>query len=219
MIRILGISGSPVKDGNTELLLKETLALTTPDAEIQQEVYNLAGKSIAGCQHCNWCVKNQNPEKFCVVSDGMDEIYPALVRADVIILATPVHINRMSGLMANMIDRMRGFVYGNAHGAKLKDKVGGVLITAFLRHGGLETTLSLLNTTFSLFYMIPVGRGGLVLTSQDGKGKTVKGVRHMVQEDAFGLSSCKEMVLRAVELAQIIQAGKKALKKTGISDG
>jgi len=213
MIQIVGISGSPVADGNTELLLRETLALIAPSLETRQEIYNLAGRSIAGCRHCNWCVKNQNPEKFCVIADGMDEIYPALLRADVVILATPVHINRMSGLMANMIDRMRGFVYGNAHGGKLKDKVGGVLITAFLRHGGLETTLAILNTTFSLFYMIPVGRGGLVLTSQDGKGKTVKGIRHMAKEDAFGLSSCKDMILRSVELARIIQAGKKALKK------
>ena len=113
--------------------------------------------------------------------------------------------------MANMIDRMRVFVYGNVHRGKLKDKVGGALIVVFLRHGGLEVTLSNLNTTFALFHMISVGRGGLALTSRDGKGKTTPGVRHMVMEDAFGLFSAREVVQRAVEIAKIIQAGKKAL--------
>jgi multimeric flavodoxin WrbA len=172
---------------------------------------------ITGCQHCNWCIKKQTSEKFCSISDGMDEVYPTLGRADVIILATPVHIGRMSGLMANMIDRLRVFVYGNVHGGKLKDKVGAGLVVAFLRHGGLETTLSNLNTTFALFNMISVGRGGLALTSLDGKGKTTKGVRHMVMEDAFGLFSAKEVVQRAVEIAKIVQAGKKALNRSAKS--
>ena len=212
MIRILGIAGSPVKGGNTEALLKEALGITASDPEVQTEVLNLSGLQIAGCQHCNWCIKNQTPEKFCVVSDGMDEIYPAVVRADVIILATPVHIGRMSGLMANTIDRMRIFVYGNIYRGKLKDKIGGALVVGFLRHGGIEATLSNLNTTFALFNMISVGRGGLTLSSLDGKGKTTKGVRHMVMEDAFGLFTAKEVVQRAVEIAKIVQAGKKALK-------
>jgi multimeric flavodoxin WrbA len=142
----------------------------------------------------------------------MDEVYPAAAQADVIILATPVHIGRMSGLMANMIDRMRVFVYGNVHRGRLKDKIGGALVVGFLRHGGLEITLSNLNTTFALFNMISVGRGGLALTSLDGKGKTTKGVRHMVMEDALGLFTAREAVQRAVEIAKIVQAGKKALK-------
>ncbi|MFH1756941.1 MAG: flavodoxin family protein [Pseudomonadota bacterium] len=212
MIHILALSGSPVKEGNTEALLTEALKVTSSDPEIQRAIFNLSELAITGCQHCNWCLKHQSPEKYCAISDGMDDIYPALTRSDVVILATPVHIGRMSGLMANMIDRLRVFVYGNTHRGKLKDKVGVSLIVAFLRHGGLESTLSILNSTFALFNMIPAGRGGLVLSSLDGKGKTAKGIRHMVLEDGFGLSSAKEAVRRGVEIAKIIQAGKKALK-------
>ena len=212
MIHILAITGSPVKEGNTEALLKEALQVTSSDPEIQSEIFNLSGLAITGCQHCNWCLKHQTPDKFCALSDGMDEIYPALFRADVVILATPVHIGRMSGLMANMLDRWRVFVYGNVHRGRLKDKVGVSLIVAFLRHGGLEATHSLLDDTFALFNMIPAGRGGLALTSLDGKGKTTKGIRHMVLEDGWGLSSAREAVRRGVEIAKIIQAGKKALR-------
>jgi len=214
MIRILAIAGSPVKEGNTEALLREALNVTTSNPEVQTEVFNLSDLQIAGCRHCNWCLKMQTPDQFCAVSDGMDAIYPSLLKADVLILATPVHIGRMSGLMANMIDRMRVFVYGNMHRGKLKDKVGAALVVAFLRHGGLEATLSILNNTFALFNMIAVGRGGLALTSLDGKGKISRGTRHMVLEDSLGVSTAKEVVQRAIEIARIIQAGKKAIKKS-----
>lgn len=213
MIRILGISGSPVKDGNTEILLREALRGSSSEPEVQSEIIHLADLQVAGCRHCNWCLKHQTAEKYCTISDGMDLIYPALLRADVILLATPVHIGRMSGLISNMIDRLRVFVYGNFHSGKLKDKIGAALVVAFLRHGGLETTLSSLNSTFALFQMIAVGQGGLVLTSTDGKGKVIRGVRHMVLEDSFGLLSAKAVVTRALELARIVQAGKKALRK------
>jgi multimeric flavodoxin WrbA len=212
MIQILGIAGSPVKEGNTEALLKEALHFTSSDPEIQSEIFNLSGLKIEGCRHCNWCIKNQTPDKFCALSDGMDEIYPALLRADAVILASPVHIGRMSGLMANMIDRMRVFVYGNAHRGKLTDKVGAALVVGFLRHGGLETTLSILNSTFAIFGMISVGRGGMALTSLEGKGRVTKGVRHMVLEDGLGVLTAKGAVQRAAELAKIIRAGKKALR-------
>ncbi len=212
MIQVLAISGSPVKDGNTEALVKEALGVLANEREVQTEIFNLSTMKIEGCRHCNWCVRNQTSERHCALSDGMDPIYPALLKADVILLATPVHIGRMSGLMANTIDRLRGFVYGNLYGGRLKDKVGAALIVAFLRHGGLEETLSLLNSSFALFHMIAVGRGGLALTSLEGKGKVAKGVRHMVLEDSLGLSSAREVVQRSVELARIIQAGKKALQ-------
>ena len=212
MIKILGITGSPVRGGNTETLLKEALGVTASEPEVQTEVLNLSSLQITGCQHCNWCIKNQTTDKFCAISDGMDEVYPAVTQADVIILATPVHIGRMSGLMANMIDRLRVFVYGSIHRGRLKDKIGGALVVGFLRHGGLEMTLSSLHTTFALFNMISVGRGGLALSSLDGQGKTTKGVRHMVMEDALGLLTAKDVVQRALEIARIVQAGKKALK-------
>ena len=212
MIRLLAIAGSPVKEGNVEALLLEALRVASADPEVQTEIFNLSGLEIAGCRHCNWCLKRQTPEKFCSLSDGMDSIYPAMVKADALILATPVHIGRMSGMMANMMDRMRVFVYGKVHRAGLKDKVGGALVVGFLRHGGLEMTLSVLNSSFALFNMISVGPGGLVLSSLEGKGKVTKGIRHMALEDSFGLASAKEVIQRAVELARIIRAGKKALR-------
>ena len=213
MIRILGISGSPVKGGNTEALLQNALEITQNDPEVEREMIYLSGMEIAGCRHCNWCIKKQTEGRFCTLADGMDLVFPALLRADVVLLATPVHIGRMSGLLANVIDRMRVFVYGNLYRRHLKDKIGAALVVAFLRHGGLEITLSSLNNSFALFQMIAAGQGGLVLTSADGKGKVTRGIPHMALEDEYGLLSSKGTVLRSVELARIVQAGKRALQK------
>lgn len=212
LIRIVAISGSPILDGNTAALLEEALRSIDGCPDVQFQIFHLAERDIAGCRHCNWCVKNQRPDQFCVIPDGMETIYPALVESDVLLLATPVHIGRMSGIMANMIDRLRVFAYGNLHRGRLRDKVGAALVVGFLRHGGLEMTLSLLNATFALFHMIPVGRGGLALSSLDGTGKVTKGIRHMVLQDSLGIASAREVVRRAVEIAQIVKAGKEALK-------
>ncbi len=214
MVHLVGISGSPVPNGNTDALLKEALQFASADPEVQSTSFYLSQLPIKGCQHCNWCIKHQSEGKFCYISDGLDEIYPALLQADLILLATPVHIGRISGLLADMLDRLRPFVYGNIYRGKLKDKVGISIVLAFLRHGGLETTLQILNHTFALLQMISPGRGGLVLSSISGQGKVTKGIRYMALQDEYGLSSVKEVVLRGIEITKIIQAGKKALGLT-----
>jgi len=211
MIHLLGISGSPVGDGNTDALLKEAIQIAAADPEVHSTSFFLSQLQINGCRHCNWCIKHQTPGNFCHISDGMDGIYPVLLQADLVLLATPVHIGRISGLLANMLDRLRPFVYGNLYRGKLKDKVGVSIVLAFLRHGGLETTLQILNNTFALFQMISIGRGGLVLSSVAGQGKVTKGIRYMALQDEYGLFSVKDAVRRGLELTKIIQAGKKVL--------
>ena len=60
----------------------------------------------------------------------MKIIYPKILEADGILLATPVHFGRLSGLMANMIDRLRVFVYGNVYRGQIRNKIGGALAVA-----------------------------------------------------------------------------------------
>ncbi len=110
MIKILGICGSPVKEGNTVTLLKDCLSHIENHDSVETEIITLADKRFDGCKHCNWCVKNQSEGRFCVQEDDMNIIYPHFLEAQGILLATPVHFGRLSGLMANMIDRLRVFV-------------------------------------------------------------------------------------------------------------
>lgn len=215
MIKILGICGSPVKEGNTESVLEQALSHLQDQEAVETEIITLADKELNGCKHCNWCIKNQSKGRFCVQEDDMKIIYPKVLEADGILLATPVHFGRLSGLMANMIDRFRPFVYGNVYRGRLRNKVGGALAVAFFRGGGVETALSSINSMFFIFRMIVATSGTYQLgaasfSSIDGKGKVSKDLRHMALEDAFGAASGRLLAERMVELARIVRAGQEA---------
>ena len=216
-IYILGISGSPISEGNCDIVLKEALKTIEGEEGVRTEFISLAKKEILECRHCNWCVRNQTEEAFCVQKDDMTPLFPKFLQADGVILATPVHIGRLSGIMACMIDRLRVFVHGNVHKWSLRNKVGGGIAVAFFRGGGVETTLQSLQTTFHVFDMIvaksPMYQlGAACLTSIGGEGKLKKGVRHMALEDEFGMMSIRLLSKRVLELARIIKAGQQALK-------
>ena len=217
MIKILGICGSPVKRGNVESVLEQALSHLQDQEAVETEIITLADKKFNGCKHCNWCVKNQSQGRFCVQEDDMKIIYTKVLEADGILLATPVHFGRLSGLMANMIDRFRAFSYGNIYRGRLRNKIGGALAVAFFRGGGVETTLSSINSMFFIFQMIVATSGMYQLgaasfSSTDGKGEVIKGLRHMALEDAFGTSSARLLAERMLELARIVRAGQGPLE-------
>jgi multimeric flavodoxin WrbA len=211
-IKLLGICGSRVKNGNTEALLKEAFSRADEHQDVESQLILLAGKEIGPCNHCNWCIKNQTEEKFCTQDDDMSEIYPKLLAADGIFLASPAHFGRLSGLMADSIDRTRAFVHGNVHKFPLKNKIGGALALAFFRGGGIETTLSSLNLMFFAHQMIVASSGMYQLgaaaySSREGKGRFEKAPRHTIREDDYGILSSKMLVDRVIELAHIVKAG------------
>jgi multimeric flavodoxin WrbA len=219
MLKLLGISGSRVKDGNTLALLEESMSYARAHHNVEAESISLAGMNIAACNHCNWCIRNQTEDKYCTQDDDMSAIYPMLLKADGIILATPVHFGRLSGIMADVIDRTRAFVHANIYKLPLRNKIGGSIALAYFRGGGIETTLSSLNLFFYVQHMIVASSGLYQLgagafTSPDGKGRFAKEPRHIVLEDAVGVMSAKRLIDRVVELAGIVSAGQAALKNS-----
>ena len=217
MPTLLGISGSRVKDGNTVALLEDSLKYARQQHTVETRSISLADKTIAACNHCNWCVRNQTQDKYCTLDDDMSAFYPALLKADGIVLATPVHFGRLSGIMADFIDRTRAFVHGNIYKFPMRNKIGGAMALAFFRGGGIETTLSSMNLFFFAQQMLVANSGFYQLgagayTSPDGKGQFQKEPRHVVLEDSVGVAAAKNLIDRIVELAQIVKAGQEALK-------
>ena len=216
MIKLLGVSGSRVKNGNMEVLLEEAFSQVQQDEELETELIYLAGKEINPCNHYNWCIKSQTEDKYCTQDDDMSGIYPKLLEADGIIVASPAHFGRLSGLMADMIDRSRAFIHGRVYKLPLKNKIGGAIALAFFRGGGIETTLASINLFFFVHQMIVANSGLYQLgagayTSPDGKGRFQKEPRHVVLEDELGVISARKLVDRVLELAQIVKAGQKAV--------
>ena len=211
-IKVVGISGSPVKDGNTDVLLAKVLSELKTD-DVDTEFIGLAQKHIGGCIHCNWCTRKQTAEKLCALTDDLDEIYPKLLGADVILFATPVYFGRLSGPLADLIDRCRVGVHGNVYKHAFKDKVGAGFAVSWFRQGGIETTLISLHSAFFILDMIPVSPGmtsvfgGCGVSSYHGEGACEKGDKLSILKDEFGLAASKKTAQRAVEVAKLLKAG------------
>jgi multimeric flavodoxin WrbA len=99
-VKVLGIFGSPRRGGNTELLLEEALkGAESKGAEIDR-VY-VTDFTITPCKECHGCDQTGN----CVILDDMQKIYPRLLEADIIILASPIFFYGVTAWAKALIDR------------------------------------------------------------------------------------------------------------------
>ena len=216
MVKILGICSSPVKNSNTERILKETLDSVKAD-DVHTELVTLKGKTIQDCVQCNWCLLKQKEGKYCSIEDDMVELYPKIIAADGLLLATPVYLARLSGLMAAMLDRMRALDYGKRTSGCLKHKVGAGIAVSWWRNSGVETTLSSLHWAFLTWQMIIASPGsmstfgGAAHSSLGGTGKFDPKDKHQVLKDEHGLETARATAANMVELSKVIKAGKKEI--------
>jgi len=170
MIYIIGIVGSPRVEGNTEKLVVEALKAASEEEGVQTELIRLASKEIKPCDACLSCRKTGE----CHINDDFQEIFEKMVKADGIILASPVYFGSATPQMMALIDRA-GFVSG-ARGRVFENKVGGPLVVA--RRAGQNFTFAQLLFFFlhqgmivpgSTYWNIAFGREkGEVLGDQEG---------------------------------------------------
>ncbi len=215
-VKILGICGSPVKDGNARALLQAALASQDGQPGVSSEIVSLAGAGVGDCIHCNWCLRKQEGGRRCSVDDGMTALYPRVEAADVIILDSPVYFGRLSGHLAAFIDRLRPYVHGNLSAGMLRNKVGGSIAVAWFRMAGLEMSLITMNQFFFAVNMVIASpdmglQGGSAFSSLQGTGRREGDDRKLVLRDELGVLSAAATVARAVELSRLIQAGTASL--------
>jgi multimeric flavodoxin WrbA len=99
-MKVLGIFGSPRRGGNTELLLNEALKGAEKESAEVERLY-LREFTITPCLECHGCDDTGN----CVILDDMGKIYPKLLEADVIILASPIFFYGVTAWAKALIDR------------------------------------------------------------------------------------------------------------------
>lgn len=105
-MKVIAFLGSPRKDGNTELLLKEAIkGIEASGSPSGAEVFNLNLIKISPCQDCGGCDETGK----CIVEDEMSQIYNAIRTADRIILASPIFFFGLSAQTKIMIDRCQAF--------------------------------------------------------------------------------------------------------------
>jgi multimeric flavodoxin WrbA len=99
-VRVLGLFGSPRRGGNTEILLEEVLRGAEKEGAKVERLY-LSDFTITPCKECHGCDETGN----CVILDDMEKIYPKLLEADVVILASPIFFYGVTAWTKALIDR------------------------------------------------------------------------------------------------------------------
>ena len=107
-IKILGLVGSPIINGNTAKLVNAILEGAAENGA-DKVIYNLASLNIKGCDACCRCLESGS----CVINDDMQKLYQEIQAADAVVLGSPVYMWQMTGQTKVFIDRLTAFLKPN----------------------------------------------------------------------------------------------------------
>lgn len=99
---ILVVTGSPRRQGNTELLAR-AFADGAREAGHCVTSFPVGSMKITGCMDCKHCFTHNGE---CALKDDMQLIYPDFIKADMIVFASPIYFYGFTAQIKAFIDRM-----------------------------------------------------------------------------------------------------------------
>lgn len=130
--KVLILSGSPRKGGNSDILCDEFMR-GAEESGNKVEKIRVAEKQIGYCRACYAC---RNSGK-CVIKDDMADILQKMIDADVLVLVSPVYFYSIDAQLKTLIDRTV------ARWLEVKDKEFYYIMTAADNEAeSMETTLA-----------------------------------------------------------------------------
>jgi multimeric flavodoxin WrbA len=103
-MKVLGIMGSPRLKGNTDLLLDEALKGAASGGAVVEKIIPDRLK-ITPCKEIYACLNDGN----CPIKDDMTDIYPKILDADAIIVASPIMFYTVSPQVLALMSRCQAF--------------------------------------------------------------------------------------------------------------
>ncbi len=199
-IKILGLSATPVKGGNCDTLVRESLKgakqLESEIGKVKTEFITLADKQIAMCKNCQWCIENKAP---CKVKDDAHEIFDKIIESDGIIFGAPTWGLTLSPPLTVLWSRVR---YYAIFTQLLNNKVAGYLTVGFFGLG-FDACLDQMENLMKRM-MIPVARGWAV-TSTILSGEKPRYLKNGVRDDKRGMFMARQAGIRVVEVTRMIK--------------
>jgi len=132
-MRIVAINGSPRKDGNCTQII-DVVRKAVEDAGVEFKELQ-PGANVHPCLACYKCLENN--QHYCVQDDAVNEVIQECIKADGILLVSPVYHSGVAGNMKCVIDRLM-LAGGCGEENIFAHKAGGALCT--LRRSGGSTT-------------------------------------------------------------------------------
>jgi multimeric flavodoxin WrbA len=186
--KILILSGSPKKDGNTAMLVgwcSEEARAMGARVKVVRAV-SLKSK-VNGCTSCRACQKSVKYE--CVFKDDVNDVLKEMQKADVIVFATPLYFYGTSAQLKLIIDRMFSLYKWdnktNTFTSPMRGKTMGLILSAYEDIG-----LKIVEESFKLIanYSGMSFRSFLVPDAREsGEVQDIKGIRGRVKRFAQSL--------------------------------
>lgn len=137
-MKVLILNGSPRKDGNTTIAVREMEKIFAEE-NVACKVIQIGNRDIRGCIACGSCAKKGK----CVFDDIVNEIAPEFEEADGLVVASPVYYASANATLVACLDRL----FYSTHFDKTM-KVGASVAVA--RRGGCSATFDELNKFFTI---------------------------------------------------------------------
>ena len=96
-IEVLGISGSPIKNSNTDRLVKAVLNATG----LESEFVKLSTINVRPCLACKKCV----PDNLCKVKDDFPELSEKIKKAKALIIGAYIPYGQIDGFTKALLER------------------------------------------------------------------------------------------------------------------
>lgn len=150
-MKVIALSGSARKGGNTAILLRHVLAELEKEG-IETELVELSGSKIHGCLACRECSARKDAR--CAQRNDMGNAYlEKMAAANGILLGSPTYVADISPEIKALIDR--ACMVGMANGGLFRRKVGAGVIA--VRRAGAIHAFDALNHFFLISEMIVPG--------------------------------------------------------------
>ena len=187
-MKVLMINGSPRKDSNTEIALKEIEAVLKENG-IESKTVQVGNQAVRGCAACGGCKKLGK----CVFDDVVNRLACDFEEADGLIVASPVYYASANGTLISVLDRLF-----HSTGFDKTMKVGAAV--AIARRGGLSSTFDMLNKYFTI--------SGMPIVSSQYWNSVHGCLPGEAEGDFEGLQTMRVLARNAAFLIKSISLGK-----------
>jgi len=205
-VNILGLCGSPIKNGNSEQLLKVALKAAEDTGDVKTKLITIADKRIEYCRHCQKCIEKK--VKWCAIDDDVAMIYDEIEAADGLIVGSPIYVGSVPGKLESVIDRSRVFLFFKKN--ITMHKASGIVVVGWFRNQGTELCIQRLEFWLQRgMGMVPADYVATGVSSTGAWGKyPMQYADEGVMKDETGVYLARRVgqsvVQRAKELQKII---------------